>query len=527
MKGLRICRRLLSLLGAALFFTSLNAERLVILHTNDTHSTIDPLEDGTGGILQRKAIFDSIRNVEKNVLTIDAGDAVQGTLYFKYFAGDVEYPLMNMCGYDFRILGNHEFDNGMEALAKYYGEVDGTPLSSNYDFSGTLLNGIFKEYEIKEIEGKKIGFFGINIDPSGIISHKNIDVNFKEVIPTANAIAKKLKEEGCDMIVAITHIGYEKVNDKPTDIDIAQNSEDIDLIIGGHTHTLIDPEHPEVYNSLIPNAKGRQVRVVQAGKQGLNIGKLSIDLDGLPVKNGGEITYELIKVTDRFPEDILDQGMKEFLKPYRAAVDSVNNHVVAQAAYDLPKERLGGLANLTADIAYLHGKEIVDSLRKAGNQVPYPDMSIMNVGGIRHHMPQGDITEGQILSTYPFSNRFVLISIKGEDIIKAMRVSALKGGEAISGNVRVVTDWKGDLKRVVIDGKEMDPDKEYVVATIDYVAEGNDDLVSLANHKKIWESDEEIAVPILEWIKRQNTLGLEIGPDCRNRFVVDLTDRKF
>ena len=114
---------LLPLLGAAAFFGVACAERLVILHTNDTHSSIDPLEDGTSGILQRKAIFDSVRNVEKNVVTVDAGDVVQGTLYFKYFNGDVEYPLMNMMKYDVRILGNHEFDNGIEDIAKYYKDI--------------------------------------------------------------------------------------------------------------------------------------------------------------------------------------------------------------------------------------------------------------------------------------------------------------------------------------------------------------------------------------------------------------------
>ena len=151
-------------------------------------------------------------------------------------------------------------------------------------------------------------------------------------------------------------------------------------------------------------------------------------------------------------------------------------------------------------------------------------MSIMNVGGIRHHMPKGAVTEGQILSTYPFSNRLVIVGIKGADIIEALRISAAKGGEAVSENVRVITDLNGALKRVVIDGKEMDPEKEYIVSTIDYVAEGNDDLVSLANHRKIWEADEEISLPILRWIKRQNALGLKLAPDLGSRFVIDVND---
>ena len=119
MNLISIVRSLFLCAGMVTFVTNIFAEKLVILHTNDTHSTIDPLSDGTSGILQRKAILDSVRKVEKNVVTVDAGDAVQGTLYFKYFGGDVEYPLMNKSGYDIRIVGNHEFDNGMESLASY------------------------------------------------------------------------------------------------------------------------------------------------------------------------------------------------------------------------------------------------------------------------------------------------------------------------------------------------------------------------------------------------------------------------
>lgn len=518
-------RLLLPILGAVAFCGVLKAEKLILLHTNDTHSSIDTLSDGTSGILQRKAIIDSVRNVEKNVITIDAGDVVQGSLYFKYFKGDVEYPLMNMIGYDIRVLGNHEFDNGMESLAKYYKNIDGIPLSANYDFTGTELEGIFRPYAIKKVGDKKIGFIGINLDPESIISAKNIEVKYKDVISTANEIASYLKnKKKCDIVVVVSHIGYDKINDKPTDVDLAKASKDIDLIIGGHTHTLIDPTYPEKIPSLINNSKGQPVRVVQAGKQGKYIGQLTIDLDKLPIKGGNMIDYKLIPVTNRFPQDCLDQGMMDFIAPYKAAVDSVNNIVVAYSTYNLEKKRLGGLANMTADFAYQYGKEIADSLRNIGYVIGDVDMSIMNVGGIRHEIPEGKITEGQILSTYPFSNLFVLISLKGKDIIEALRVSALKGGEAISGNVQVVTDEELNLKRVIIDGKKMDPDKEYIVATIDYIAEGNDDLMSLSNHKKLWISDEEVSLPILRWIKRHQSFGLKVNPDPRARFVVEVKE---
>lgn len=522
MKKCMFIKAAVPMLGLAALCFSLPAEakKLVLIHTNDTHSQIEPDAKGAGGALQRKAIIDSVRNAEKNVITIDAGDMVQGSVYFKYFRGDVEYPIMNMTGYDIRVLGNHEFDNGMEELANHYRTVKGTPLSANYDFSGTELDGVFKPYVIKKVDGKKLGFFGLNVDPASLIFDKNFHGEFKEIIPTANEIAAYLKhEKGCDLVVAVTHIGYKKENDKTTDVELAQASHDIDIIIGGHSHTLIDPAHPETYPSLVENADGKPVRIAQTGKYGKYIGKITVDLDKLPGSKGEDFEYELIPVTDRFAPGQLDKEMMEFIRPYKVKVDSINSKVIGKSLYNLENsDPNGGLANLTADFGYWYGNHVADSLRRAGMDVGKVDLAIMNVGGIRQNMPEGDITEGQIMSTYPFSNRFTIVEIKGADIMEAMKVAARKGGEAISGNMRVVTDGNGGLVRVVIDGEEMDPEKTYVLGTIDYVAEGNDDLVTLANHKRIWISPDEVSVPILMWFRRQAELGLPIAPDCTGRF---------
>lgn len=514
-------------LAALCFSTQASADKLVILHTNDTHSAIMPDKDGRGGVLQRKAVIDSVRKAEKNVILVDAGDMVQGSLYFKYFRGDVEYPLFNMTGYDIRILGNHEFDNGMEDLAQKYKDVKADRLSANYDFSGTALDGVFKPYVIKKVGGKKIGFFGINIDPESLISAKNIDVKFKEVIPVANEVAAYLKHnQKCDLVVAVTHIGYEKENDKTTDVDMIGASSDIDLVIGAHSHTTIDPEHPEKYPSIIPNAEGRNVRVGQTGKYGRYIGKMTIDLDRIgkgKTVNGEDIAYELIPVTDRFPAEQLDIKMIAHIEPYRLAVDSAENRVIGLSRYDLSSSaRTGGFANLTADITHEYLNHKADSLRAAGMDIGRVDMSLMNVGGIRQDMPAGNITEGQILSTYPFSNHFVLIELKGAYIIETLRVAARKGGEGISGNVRVVTDKDRNLIRVIVDGEEMDPEKTYLFGTINYAAEGNDDMRSLANHRLIWTDEVEVAAPLLRWYEHQRELGLPVAPDLNPRFVVDV-----
>lgn len=497
----------------------LAAENLVLLHTNDTHSQLDSDHNGIGGVLPRKAIIDSIRAKEENVILIDAGDVVQGSLYFKFFRGEVEYPLMDKMGYDIRILGNHEFDNGIADIAKYYKDIKGTPLSANYDFSGTELDGIFSPYTVKEVKGKKIGFFGINIDPSSLISNNNIGaLKYKDVISVANETASYLRNDlKCDLIVAVTHIGVDKVNAKATDYELAAASHDIDIIIGGHSHTTIYPGEEGNYPSIVMNAEGNPVLVAQTGKYGRNLGYINIDLD--KIGNARNYDYRLIPVTDRFPQEEYDSEIIEFLKPYRVSVDSINSRVVAYSAVSSNNsDRTGALANFTADFAYDYGSHKADSLRVENPDFPHLDFAIMNVGGIRLPLREGEITEGQILNTYPFSNHLVLASIKGSDLREAMQVAAGKGGEAVSNNIRVITDNEGNVESILINGYPLEPDREYNYATIDYVLQGNDDLTSMANSTLLWRDDVEVAAPILNYVERMGKSGIIINPDTRKRF---------
>lgn len=498
------------------------AENLVILHTNDTHSHIDADRDGTVGILQRKALIDSVRNAEKNVLLVDAGDIVQGSLYFRFFKGDVEYPLMNLIDYDIQILGNHEFDNGIEDIAKYYKTLKATPLSANYDFSGTVLDGIFSPYTIKEIDGRKIGFMGINVDPESLIATENIgNMKFMEIIPVANETADFLKNKmGCDLVVAITHIGVDKVNEKTTDYDLARESKNIDIIIGGHSHTVINPGREGVYPSIVENADGEPVLVAQTGKYGRNLGYIKIDLDALDNASSKDFEYRLIPITERFGPEMLDQDIIEFLKPYKNLVDSVNSRVIATSAHHLSNNaKTGGFANFTADVAYNYAKHKADSLRCLNPSFPNIDFAIMNVGGQRLEMPAGDITEGQILTTYPFSNHLVIGNITGADLIETLGIAARKGGESISQNLLVVTHDDTTLPLVLLDGYEVDPEKTYTYATIDYLKSGNDDLKPLARGETLWRDEVEIVAPILRYVEHLGELQLPVDPDMRPRFI--------
>lgn len=224
---------------------SAQADKIVILHTNDTHSQIDPDDRNLGGIARRKVLVDSVRAANRNTLLVDAGDAVQGTVYFSLFKGAAESAAMNALGYDLQIVGNHEFDNGLEEFARYWNRVNATPLATNYDFTGTPAEGIFRPWEIREIGGKRIGFIGIGLDPHGMVADANFaGMRYLDAIEAANAVAWVLKNiERVDMTVALTHIGYGSES-LASDTALARSSRDIDIIIGGHTHTSIDPGIP-------------------------------------------------------------------------------------------------------------------------------------------------------------------------------------------------------------------------------------------------------------------------------------------
>ena len=296
------------------------AQRLTILHTNDTHSHIDPDDKGLGGILRRKVVIDSVRACDPYVRVIDAGDIVQGTLYFNLYKGEVENKMMNILGYDIRILGNHEFDNGSEQLSENLRGSHATLLSTNYDFSGPLA-GMFQRYCIDTIGEKRVGFIALNLNPKGMVMEGSYDgVHYKDIIKSANITAAYLKDvEGVDAVVAVTHIGYSPDGEGTIgDVDLAKASKDIDVIIGGHSHDVIDPAHPKAGMPWrIANANGDSVLVAQTGRYGVNIGRIVINLS-----DNNSTEYSLIPINARL-DNRVDRELEQSLEPYRHGVDSL------------------------------------------------------------------------------------------------------------------------------------------------------------------------------------------------------------
>jgi 5'-nucleotidase len=262
-----------------LFFTlSLLAfpqKELVILHTNDTHSRIEPLPDtdrnfpGKGGVVRRATYIDQVRKENKNVLLFDAGDFLQGTPYFNLFKGEIEVEAMNQMGYDAATLGNHEFDYGLEVLEKVARLAKFPIVSSNYDFSETVLNGLIKPYIILKREGVKIGVIGIGIQPNGLIASNNYKgVKYLDPVKTANSMAQMLRSEhNCDMVICISHLGHNP------DLNMAELTKGIDIIIGGHSHTFM--KQP----TLRKNIEENDVLVFQTNGRGIYVGRINVKFE--------------------------------------------------------------------------------------------------------------------------------------------------------------------------------------------------------------------------------------------------------
>ncbi|MBK7871438.1 MAG: metallophosphatase [Saprospiraceae bacterium] len=252
--------------------------KLTILHTNDVHSRIEPFpmdgsrNQGLGGAARRAALIQKIREQEQHVLLFDSGDIFQGTPYFNFYGGELELKLMSQMGYDAATIGNHDFDAGIDGLYKQLPNANFPLISSNYDFSNTIMNGKTLPYKIFKIEHLKIGVLAVGIELEGLVPKALYkETQYLDPLANANRVAAQLKnDEKCDYVICLSHLGYKYSDSKISDIVLAQNSRNIDLILGGHTHTFMD--QPD----LISNQDSAPVLVNQAGWAGIMLGRLDI-----------------------------------------------------------------------------------------------------------------------------------------------------------------------------------------------------------------------------------------------------------
>jgi 5'-nucleotidase len=256
-------------------------KHITILHTNDVHSHIEafPADDAKfpnqGGVSRRYTLIEAIRKENPNTLLLDAGDIFQGTPFFNFYGGELEFKLMSKLKYDAATLGNHDFDNGIDGFYAQLPHADFSFINSNYDFSNTLIDGKVKDHQIFMKDGVKIGVFGLGIELDGLVSKNNYkETKYLNPVEIAQEMTKKLKQqEKCDLVICLSHLGYHYETDKIDDLKLASKTKDIDLIIGGHTHTFLPKP------TVTTNIEGKKVLVNQTGWAGVNLGRIDFYLD--------------------------------------------------------------------------------------------------------------------------------------------------------------------------------------------------------------------------------------------------------
>ncbi len=267
-------RRALFILALAICCSAVAQQRMTILHTSDTHSCIEPERDGGAGVLNRALMLEALRDSlgNENVLLFDCGDFSQGSLFYSVFKGETEIEMMNAMRYDACTIGNHEFDFGLENMAQIFRMAKFEVVCANYGFSNTACEGLVKPWTVIERAGIRIGVFGISPNPEGLVSKDNYaGVEYRHPIEAANEAVAALKAEGCDVIVCLSHLGWQ-INNEFNDERLAAETAGIDVILGGHSH--------DCFNTALGyvNKEGKEVILQHSGKNGRHIGYITLNI---------------------------------------------------------------------------------------------------------------------------------------------------------------------------------------------------------------------------------------------------------
>lgn len=448
--------------------------QFTILHTNDLHSHDEPFtENGRsiGGLARIGHLIRSIRKQEPNTLVLDAGDIFQGTPFFSKYHGAVEVHLLNEIGYDLFTIGNHEFDDGPDNLAEQLKQAKFQIISANLDCSKfPPLQELVKSSVIKEINGQKIGFVGCITPEFETLALNRGEVKLKQkgadwYQPVRDEV-EKLKKEGINKIVVLSHSGQDKEK------ELAKNIPDIDAVVGGHSHTRMD--HPEIFEH--PGV-GTTV-VVQTGSYGRALGKLHLAFDKEGKLLFPETTYHLINITDKIYEDA---DLKKYVEEKGEPLLALKKDVLGSAETDFDNKWLtmpwdSPLGDLVTDAIY-------DSGKSYGATIAFE-----NRGGIRARIDRGPISEETVQEMLPFDNRLTIGTITGDELLKTVEhsVQTAGGGKFLDVHgLKIAYDAKGEPGHRLIfalteekpgDGKwlAIDPAKKYRIAINSYTFSGGE-----------------------------------------------------
>lgn len=461
------------------------------MHTNDTHGYVEH-EPYLSSLIKQKKL-----NGE-NVLTISAGDVFHGQLISTMSKGQSILNVMNATGYDYLAPGNHDFNYGVDTLQKLVAQGKFKTLCANVSDHGKFL---FEPYEIKEVDGIKIGLFGLTtpetLEKSSAKSVGNL--TFDEPIEVAKKIVKELQAQKVDMIVAITHLGLDKSSlDKNRSDVLAKEVPQIDLIIDGHSHTVLK-DGLAIENTL----------VVQTGEYGKNIGEVDVVFDDNKLKSKTAKLFETDKI-NLLPDEAVSTIIKQELNK----IEKLSNEKVCKINFDLDGER-EQVRKRETNLSNL----ITDAFIAATNA----DVAIINGGGIRASIKHGTITRRDILNVLPFSNIVVTEKVKGSDIIKALQHGTEHYDESFGGFAQTsgITFKLNPNAKEVFDikftktGEQLDPDSEYTLATNDFINQGGDGYSMLKkNALAEYGTMDEV---VMDYMKHNN---LEQYAHAQNRMII-------
>ncbi|HHW42878.1 MAG TPA: CehA/McbA family metallohydrolase [Desulfotomaculum sp.] len=471
--------------------------QLTIMHTNDTHAHLD---DDKALVARRATAIKQIRSEAPNNLLLDAGDVFSGTLYFTQYQGQADLECMNMLGYDAMGVGNHEFDKGPQGLATFitgnyadgYKEATRFPLvNANFDFSaepalkdlartsvgeevyGTSLGGSIYPAVILDVNGEKVGIFGVTTEDTAEISSPGPNIKINDALVAADSAVKTLTSKGINKIIAISHLGWDK------DLALAQQVEGIDVVMGGHSHTM-----PDQYPTVVTDSQYHTpTLVVQAGEYGRYLGRLDVSFD-----SAGLITGSSGKLLDITAKDAqgnyiypVDQAVYDRLMAYKAPLENLKNTVVGSTQVALDGER----DNVRTRETNL-GNLIADAMLEKGARAGAV-MAITNGGGIRASIDRGDITLGEVLTVMPFGNTLVVLELTGQQVIDALE-NGVSQVEQKAGRFPQVAGMKftwdpqkpAGQRIVKVEVKTangyqpIDRSAKYLVATNNFMATGGD-----------------------------------------------------
>lgn len=489
---------------------------LRLLHTNDHHAHLEAVavdESELGGILQRKTLIDQLRATQAKtepLLLLDAGDIFQGTLYFNKYLGKADLDFYNALNYDASGVGNHEFDRGSSVLAEFLQNSNFPFLSANIEVAeNSPLAGLIEPWKIFDLNGEKLGIFGLTTQETSVLSNPGDDVTFTDPIVAAKTAVSELKSQGVNKIIALTHIGFH------VDKELARQVDDIDVIIGGHSHTPLGdmPNATEPYPVVEQAPNGQTVLLVSDWEWGKYLGDIRVSFNGTGEVVSWEGTPHPVNVSLN-----PDPTFATKLEKYAAPVKQLEQQVIGETEVMLDAERIAirtgetNLGNLIADA-------LLAKTRRDGSQV-----AIVNSGGIRASIPEGEITVASVLEVLPFGNTVARADLTGAQLKEALEhgVSEVEQGSGrfpqVAG-LRFVWNLSAQtgsriVEVQVADGSDrfepLDPDATYRVVTNSFLLNGGDDYSIFQEGKNRLDTGYLMADVVMDYLKASSPINRRV-----------------